>query len=115
LRGGRNTAERRLVHAAIRNNGGSVERYHHFVFGYLLPVCAYLSRRTGEPPLMLVRECGPMNRLIGELKIPGLMLCNRQSLAKSRDFLTGDAQWEHVEVTGVASITAGDLLMTSKP
>lgn len=93
--------ERPLVNAVIRTNGGSAEHYYHFLLGYLLPLCAYMSRRTGDPPIMLARECGPMNRIIFELEIPGLVLCNRRSHAMCLEALSGDARWEHVETKGI--------------
>ena len=93
--------ERPLVNAVIRTNGGSAEHYYHFLLGYLLPLCAYLSRRTGEPPIMLARECGPMNRILYELDIPGLMLCTRKSHAMCLEALGADARWEHVETKGI--------------
>ncbi len=94
-------AERPLVNAVIRTNGGSAEHYYHFLLGYLLPLCAYLSRRTGDPPIMVARECGPMNRIIYELEIPGLMLCTRRSHAMCLEALGSDARWEHVETKGI--------------
>jgi hypothetical protein len=94
-------AERSLVNAVIRNNGGSAEHYYHFLFGYFLPLCAYMSRRTGDPPITLARECGPMNRIIYEVGIPGLLLCNRRSHAMCLEALSADARWEHVDTKGI--------------
>ncbi len=44
---------------------GSVEHYYHFLLGYLLPVA--LWQRREEKRRFFVRDCGPLNRLFGEL------------------------------------------------
>ena len=68
---GPSTASRRLVlpwHAR-----GSVEHYYHFLLGYLLPLARQRQRdshqhdRRADPPL-LVRDCGPMNRILREFE-----------------------------------------------
>jgi hypothetical protein len=63
----------------IRNNGGSVEHYYHFLLGYLLPLCAYVGQSGNESSILLARACGPLSHLVCELGIPGLLLCERQS------------------------------------
>lgn len=69
----------------IRNNHGSVEHYYHFLLGYLLPLCAYLADEKGGASLLLARSCGPLSRLVDELQIPGLLLCERESHAAYLD------------------------------
>lgn len=63
----------------IRNNGGSVEHYYHFLLGYLLPLCAYAEQRDDDGTILLARGCGPLSRIVREVEIPGLILCERQS------------------------------------
>ncbi len=48
------------------NRGGSVQHFYHFLFGYLLPFLDYCQalRPTHH---FLMRDCGPMNRLLREL------------------------------------------------
>ncbi len=47
------------------NTNGSVEHYYHFLLGYLLPL-AIRCDQGGRTPFW-VRDCGPMNRIFGEL------------------------------------------------
>ncbi|BDG73285.1 glycosyltransferase family 61 protein [Roseomonas fluvialis] len=72
------------------NRGGSVEHFYHFLFGYLLPfldICHPLR----EHRRFLLRDCGPMNRLLRELdgfeiallptwQVLGSVLANNPSL-----------------------------------
>ena len=48
------------------NQGGSVQHFYHFLFGYLLPFVEHCHalRPTHR---FLLRDCGPMNRLLREL------------------------------------------------
>jgi hypothetical protein len=48
------------------NRGGSVEHFYHFLFGYLLPFLDICHTLRGERRFLL-RDCGPMNRLLREL------------------------------------------------
>jgi hypothetical protein len=48
------------------NRGGSVEHFYHFLFGYLLPFLDTCHPLRAERRFML-RDCGPMNRLLHEL------------------------------------------------
>lgn len=66
----------------IRNNHGSVEHYYHFLLGYLLPLCAYAGQNGNDTSILLARACGPLSRLVCEVGIPGLVLCERQSHAE---------------------------------
>lgn len=90
-----------ICHLAIRNNDGSVEHYYHFLLGYLLPLCTYLSQQSEEREVLLVRECGPLNRLIHELQIPELLLCERRSHADFPRSFNGSIHFEQTEIGGV--------------
>lgn len=83
----------------VRNNGGSVEHYYHFLLGYLLPLCAYVGQRD-DASILLVRACGPLSHLVCEVGIPGLLLCERQSHA---DFSikAGDLGLKSVQLSGL--------------
>ncbi len=48
------------------NRGGSVEHFYHFLFGYLLPFLEACHPLRGQHRFLL-RDCGPMNRLMDEL------------------------------------------------
>jgi hypothetical protein len=47
------------------NTNGSVEHYYHFLLGYFLPL-AIRCDKEGRTPFR-VRDCGPMNRIFGEV------------------------------------------------
>lgn len=48
------------------NRGGSIEHFYHFMFGYLLPFIDTCHPLRGHRSFLL-RDCGPMNRLLQEL------------------------------------------------
>lgn len=59
--------DRRPVLLVVPGNlGGSVEHFYHFMFGYLLPFVEHCHGMRGSHRFYL-RDCGPMNRLFGEL------------------------------------------------
>jgi hypothetical protein len=60
------------IHLTFRNHGGSVEHFYHFFFGYLVPLCDYLEGADHSAARLLVRSCGPMDRLLAELDVRGL-------------------------------------------
>lgn len=65
------------VHLTFRNHGGSVEHFYHFFFGYLVPLCDYLRANDRPGVRLLARSCGPMDRILLELEIPGLEIVPR--------------------------------------
>ncbi|MEG6509077.1 glycosyltransferase family 61 protein [Methyloligella sp. 2.7D] len=84
----------------IRNNGGSVEHYYHFLLGYLLPLCGYAEEEKTEAPILLARACGPLSRLVCEVGIPGLVLCEPYS----HSLLSSEAEklrLENVDILGL--------------
>jgi len=92
----------RTVHLTFQNHTGSVEHYYHFFFGYLVPLCSYLSvspAARGDAHL-LTRSCGPMDRILHELDIQRLELVEKRvhrRLAKAGRL---DPSSRIVEVTG---------------
>lgn len=64
----------RRVHLTMRNRGGSVEHFYHYLFGYLIPLCHYLGvHPAGRPGArLLLRSCGPMDRILRELALSRL-------------------------------------------
>ncbi len=73
----------RPTHLTIRNRAGSVEHFYHFLLGFFLPLCAYLDGAPRHAPV-LVRSCGPMDRIIRELDLPGLVIVDREAHAAMR-------------------------------
>ena len=82
--------DRRPLMIVPANRGGSVEHFYHFLFGYLLPFLDICHPLRGHQQFLL-RDCGPMNRLLRELdgfdiaqmpswKILGSVLANNPSL-----------------------------------
>lgn len=70
----------RTVHLTLHNHGGSVEHYYHFLFGYLVPLCSYLSanRAARRDVRLLARSCGPMDRILRELNLSRLELLDKR-------------------------------------
>lgn len=58
--------ERQPLLVVPGNRGGSVEHFYHFLFGYLLPFLDNCHLLRAERRFLL-RDCGPMNRLLREL------------------------------------------------
>ncbi len=78
----------RLLHLTIKPNAGSCEHYYHFLLGYLLPLAAYIVRRgVAEDRTILLRACGPLDRTLRELALPGLLCCERFTHASIRKHL----------------------------
>lgn len=69
----------RDLHLTIRNGGGSVEHYHHFLLGFLVPLVHQRDRIWANPNFakVLIRSCGPMDRLIGELKSDKIVIVDK--------------------------------------
>jgi hypothetical protein len=94
----------RLLHLTIRNNSGSIEHFYHFVLGYLLPLGSYMTReRISQDRVMLLCSCGPFDRLMQELALPGLILCERQTHAKSKAMILRLADADVDEIRGLDS------------
>lgn len=58
--------ERETLAIVPANRGGSVEHFYHFLFGYLLPFLDLCHPLRGHRRFLL-RDCGPMNRILREL------------------------------------------------
>jgi hypothetical protein len=58
------------LHLTIRNYGGSVEHFHHFLFGFLVPLVCHAKSSWQNPRYhaVLIRSCGPMDGIIRQLK-----------------------------------------------
>ena len=56
-------------HVTIRHDVGSPEHYHHFLLGFLVPLVYHLSTdwKRERFDRLLVRSCGPLDRLLQEL------------------------------------------------
>ncbi len=54
----------------IQSRQGSVEHYFHFLLGFCVPLVNFhLAKPDVNRPAWLVRECGPMTRILRELPI----------------------------------------------
>lgn len=89
-----------ILYVEVRNRSGSVEHYYHFLLGYLLPLCAYLAKRPEDSEILLARGCGPLSRHVAELRIPGLLLCERRSFADFADEARARGV-QRIEIQGV--------------
>ena len=91
----------RPLHLTIQANAGSCEHYYHFILGYLLPLAAHLARREmAEDRVILLRSCGPLDRILHELSLPGLLCCERFTHASIRKTLERSSRVEIDEIKG---------------
>jgi hypothetical protein len=92
----------RTVHLKLQNHGGSIEHYYHFFFGYLVPLCSYLStnRAARGDVRLLARSCGPMDRILRELDLPRLELLDKRLHRRLAEAARLDPSGRVVEVTG---------------
>ncbi len=61
----------RELHLVIKNLSGSVEHYHHFLLGFLVPLLHH-RRKTwlnSDFSRVLIRSCGPLDQVIDQLKL----------------------------------------------
>ena len=82
------SSDTRPLHLTIKTNAGSCEHFYHFLLGYLLPLAAYIARRgIAEDRALILRDCGPLNGILRELALPGLLCCERFTHASIRKSL----------------------------
>ena len=72
--------EHSAINLVIRNFGGSVEHYYHFLLGFLFPLALKYSnfRTLGETGPIYIRSCGPMDRILKEIDFPGVEIIDNQ-------------------------------------
>lgn len=77
------------LHLTIKNHGGSVEHFHHFLLGFLVPLVCHASATWQNPRYnsVLIRSCGPMDAILRQLKSPRLRI-----LEKSQHRQLGDGR-----------------------
>jgi hypothetical protein len=79
----------RRLHLTISNVAGSVEHYHHFLLGFLVPLILH-RRITWQNPAyeqVLIRSCGPMDehiRQLGAKRIAIMDKTEHRALGESR-------------------------------
>lgn len=51
------------IHLSIKNQGGSVQHYYHFLLGFMVPLVIRLEKQqaAAEPKKFFIRSCGPMD------------------------------------------------------
>lgn len=87
----------RFLHLTIRTNSGSCEHFYHFMLGYLLPLATYLARRgIADNWSIALRSCGPLDRILRELDLPGLLLCERFTHAAFKE-IVACAPWAAID------------------
>ena len=57
-----------MVKVVIDNRRGSVEHYAHFLLGFAIPL-VHFHLEQSNPKTLVVRECGPMTRILNELPL----------------------------------------------
>ena len=72
----------------VKNRGGSVEHYYHFLLGFLLPLASKLEDLDRDVSVnsVIVRSCGPMDRHITALNISKLVIIDAKQHAALRNF-----------------------------
>jgi hypothetical protein len=96
-----NEGSSRLLHLSIKSGGGSCEHYYHFLLGYLLPLATFLARRKiAGDGVILLRSCGPLDRILREFAFPGLLFCERFTHAAIKERIMCAPYAEIVELTG---------------
>lgn len=90
-----------LLHLTIQTNAGSCEHFYHFMLGYLLPLAAYLAQRgIVDSHVVMLRTCGPLDRMLRELGLSGLLLCEQFTHAGIKD-IVARAPWAEIdEISG---------------
>jgi hypothetical protein len=95
------STDSRPLHLTIKTNAGSCQHFYHFLLGYLLPLAAYIVRRgIPEDRAILLRDCGPLDRILRELALPGLLCCERLTHASIRNTLEHSPWAEMDEIRG---------------
>jgi hypothetical protein len=68
--------EPRGVHVTLKNNGGSVQHYYHFLVGFVAPLVEHwdeiAAKAAGGP--VYVRSCAVLDPLLEQLLLPGLRI-----------------------------------------
>lgn len=81
------------INLTIRNVGGSVEHYYHFLLGFLFPLALKHKslQEQGFSGLVYVRSCGPMDRILREIGFPGITIIEKAEHHRnsSRDEIDG--------------------------
>jgi hypothetical protein len=64
------------VHLTVRNAGGSVQHYYHFLLGFLVPLVRAWNAivTTADVGDVFVRSCAVMDPLLRQLRLPGLVI-----------------------------------------
>ena len=65
----------------IKNRGGSVEHYFHFLLGFLVPLVEQLSQ--DENQISVVRSCGPLDRIVLDLPFTNLEIIDASTHKKA--------------------------------
>lgn len=67
------------LHLTIKNHGGSMEHFHHFLLGFFVPLICHAKASWQNPKYrtVLIRSCGPMDGIIRQLKSPKLRLVDK--------------------------------------
>lgn len=74
-----NSLAQTAVNLTIRNRGGSVEHFYHFLLGFLFPLAIAKTRldELGFSGPIYVRSCGPMDRILAELAFPNVRIVEK--------------------------------------
>ena len=58
----------------MRTRQGSFQHYHHFLLGFLVPLIGNWDELTAGGGRIFVRSCAVMDRLLDEVRLPGLVV-----------------------------------------
>lgn len=92
-------ANNKAVHLTIKNVGGSVEHYYHFLLGFIVPLIQWHT--LVQQQTTYIRSCAVLDPLIEELNLSGVVILDKElhHSLKSLDNFQGFSL-EHQTITG---------------
>lgn len=69
------------IQLTLKNRGGSVEHYYHYLLGYLVPLAIAHDelKRSGDSRPIVVRSCALMDRHTDDIEFDGVEIVEKQT------------------------------------
>jgi glycosyl transferase family 61 len=79
-------------HVTIRHGPGTPEHFHHFLLGHFVPLVYHLSTdwKHARFDRLIVRSCGPLDRIMSELGEPRIEIIGRDQHLKMAQLADAD-------------------------
>jgi Glycosyltransferase 61 len=93
------------IHLTCNPLGGSVQHYHHFLLGYLVPLVSEWNSLVADPDVkrISVRSCAILDPILHALELPRLVILPKEAHAEIPLKDQGDAK-ENIEIRFVTLI-----------